>query len=84
MSKVKCFNCNNEHLAKDYLKPPQVNDYIVQGKLIFQGGFMAKIGTHKSEASNLLKLNCKLNNKIVGYFITTSCIFHPPFGDYND
>ncbi len=25
LSKVKCFNCdNNGHLAKDYIKPPQV------------------------------------------------------------
>jgi hypothetical protein len=86
MSKVKFFKCNNNgHLAKDYPKPPQVSDYIAQGKLIFQRGFMAEIGTHKSEASNLLKLNCKINNKIVGYLIITQpCIFHPPFGDYND
>jgi hypothetical protein len=27
---------------------------------------MAKIGAHKSETFNLLKLNCKVNNKIVG------------------
>jgi hypothetical protein len=31
------------------------------GKLILQGGFVAKIGAHKSKASNLLKLNCKIN-----------------------
>jgi hypothetical protein len=30
---------------------------------------MAKIGAHKSEASNLLKLNCKTNNKIMGYLL---------------
>jgi hypothetical protein len=29
LSKVKCFNCdNNGHLVKDYPKPPRVNDYI--------------------------------------------------------
>jgi hypothetical protein len=27
---------------------------------------MAGIGVHKCETSNLLKLNCKINNKIVG------------------
>jgi hypothetical protein len=27
---------------------------------------MAEIRAYKSEASNLLKLNCKINNKIVG------------------
>jgi hypothetical protein len=67
LSKVKCFNRdNNGHLAKDYPKPPWMNDCIAQSKLIFEGGFMAKIGAHKSEAFNLLKLNCKINNKIVG------------------
>jgi hypothetical protein len=30
---------------------------------------MVGIGVHKSEASNLLKLNCKIDNKIVGYFL---------------
>ncbi len=67
LSKVKCFNHdNNGHLAKDSAKPPWMNDCIAQGKLILQRGFMAKIGAHKSEAFNLLKLNCKINNKIVG------------------
>jgi len=67
LSKVKCFNRdNNGHLTKDYPKPPWMNDYIAQSKLIFKGGFMAKIGAHKSEAFNLLKLNCKINNKTVG------------------
>ncbi len=67
MFKVKCFNCdNNKHLVKDYLKPPQVNQNIAQGKLIFQGGFMDEIRAHESEASNLLKLNCKISDKIVG------------------
>ncbi len=67
MSKVKCFNCdNNKHLVKDYLKPRQVSQNIAQGKLIFQGGFVDKIRAHKNEASNLLKLNCKINDKIVG------------------
>jgi hypothetical protein len=67
LSKVKCFNCdNNGHLTKDYPKPFQVSECIAQGKLIFQKGFVTKIGAHKSEASNLLKLNCKINDKIVG------------------
>jgi hypothetical protein len=34
--------------------------------LILQGSFMAKIMAHESEASNLLKLNCKINDKLVG------------------
>jgi hypothetical protein len=35
LSKVKCFNCdNNGHLIKNYPKPPWVSDYISQGKLI--------------------------------------------------
>ncbi len=33
--------------------------------MIFLGGFMAKIGAHKIEASNLLKLKCKINNKLM-------------------
>jgi hypothetical protein len=67
LSKVKCFNCdNNGHLATECPKPPWVNDYIAQGKLILQVGFVAKIGAHQSEAFNLLKLNCKINNEIVG------------------
>jgi hypothetical protein len=53
-------------LAKDYPKPPWVNECIAQGKLILQGGLVAKIGAHESKASNLLKLNCKINDKIVG------------------
>jgi hypothetical protein len=66
MKKVKCFNIDNHgHFAKDYLKPPQVNDFISQGKLILQKGFMVKIRAHKSEASNLLKLKCNINNKLV-------------------
>jgi hypothetical protein len=69
--KVKCFNCDNhEHLVKDYPKPPWVNDHISQGKLIFQGGFMAKMVAHKSEATHLLKLKCKINNELV------CCLFH--------
>jgi hypothetical protein len=54
LSEVKCFNCdNNGHLAKECPKPPWVNDYIAQGKLILQGGFVAKIGAHQSESFNL-------------------------------
>jgi len=34
LSKVKCFNCdNNGHLVKECPKPPQISDYIAQGKL---------------------------------------------------
>ncbi len=70
LSKVKCFNCdNNGHLVKDYPKPPRVSKCIDQSKLIFQGGFMAKIGAHESEAFNLLKLNCKINDKLVCCFL---------------
>jgi len=29
---------------------------------------MAEIGAHKNEASNQLKLKCKINNKLVCYF----------------
>jgi hypothetical protein len=64
LTKVKCFNYDNHgHLAKDYPKPFQVCDYY-QGKVIILGGFMANIGAHKIEASNLLKLKCKINNKL--------------------
>jgi hypothetical protein len=67
LSKVKCFNCdNNGHLMKYYPKPPRVSDCISQGKLVFQGGFMDEIGVHESVTSNLLKLNYKINNEIVG------------------
>jgi hypothetical protein len=66
LSKVKCFNCDNyEHLVKDWPNPLQLSECIVQGKLVIQKGFMAKIGAHESEASNLLKLNCKINDKLV-------------------
>lgn len=50
---------------KDYPKPPWVSNYVAQGKLILQGGFMAEIGAQNSETSNLLKMNYKINNKIV-------------------
>jgi hypothetical protein len=30
---------------------------------------MAKVRVHKSKAFNLLKLNCKINNEIVGYLL---------------
>jgi len=30
---------------------------------------VAEIGAHKNEASNLLKLNCKINDKLVGCFL---------------
>jgi len=70
LSKVKCFNCdNNGHIMKDYPKPPfprEKNDCISQGKLIFQKGFVDETRVHESKASNLLKLNYKINNKIVG------------------
>jgi hypothetical protein len=70
LSMVICFNCvNNEHLAKDYPEPLWVNDYIVEGKLILQGGFMANIQAHESNAFNLLKLNYNINNKIMGYLL---------------
>ncbi len=70
LSKVKCFtNDNNKHLVKDYPKPPQVSQNIAQGKLIFQGGFVDKIRAHESKASTLLKLNCNINDKIVGYLL---------------
>ncbi len=69
LMKVKCFNSDNhEHLANDYLKPPQVNDYISQGNLILKGGFVVKIKVHENKASNLLKLKCKINNKLI-YFL---------------
>ncbi len=72
---VKCFNCdNNKHLAKKCPKPPRVNDCVAQGKLILQGGFVAKIGAPQNEAFNLLKLNCKINNKIVGCFLNSRTI----------
>jgi hypothetical protein len=72
LSKVKCFSCdNNGHLGKEYPKPPWVNDCIAQRKLFLQGGFMAKIRAHQSEAFNLLKLNCKINNKIVGCLLNS-------------
>jgi hypothetical protein len=71
LSKVKCFNSdNNGHLVKDCPKPFRVSDCIAQVKLILQGGFVAKIGAHESEASNILNLNYKINNEIV------SCMFN--------
>ncbi len=61
------FQCdNNGHLVKDRLEPPQVSDCISHSKLIIQGGFVVKIRAYKNKTSNLLKLNCKINNKIVG------------------
>jgi hypothetical protein len=70
MSKVKCFNYDNYgHLAKDCPNPPWLNRCITQGKFIIQGGFVAKIGAHESEASNLLKLNCKINYEFVCWFL---------------
>jgi hypothetical protein len=64
--KVKCFNYDNHgHLEKDYHKLPQINDCIFQSKKISQGGFVAKIGANEIKASNLLKLMCKINNKLV-------------------
>jgi hypothetical protein len=40
---------------------------ISQSRKIFLRGFMAKIGAHKNETSNLLKLKCKINNGLVCY-----------------
>lgn len=69
-TKFKCFYCDNhKHLVKDCPKPPLVNDCISQGKMIIQRGFMAKIGAHKSKASNLLKLKCEMNNELVCCFL---------------
>jgi hypothetical protein len=69
-TKLKCFYYDNhKHLAKDCPKPPPVSDYISQGKMIFQGGFMTKTRAHKSIASNLLKLKCKMNNELVCCFL---------------
>ncbi len=56
-------------MAKNYPKPFQVSDCIFQCKLILQGGFMAEIQAHESEASNLLKLKCKINNELVCYLL---------------
>jgi hypothetical protein len=67
LSEVKRFNCHNyEHLVKDCPNPLRLSKCIAQGKLIIRKGFMAEIGAHKNEASNLLKLNCKINDKLVG------------------
>jgi len=30
---------------------------------------MAEIGVHKNETSSLLKLNCKINNKVMCYLL---------------
>jgi hypothetical protein len=39
LSKVKCFNCdNNGHIVKDYPKPPWVSDCISQGLCIRNKG----------------------------------------------
>jgi hypothetical protein len=66
LSKVKCFNYdNNGHLTKDCPKPPWVSECIAQSKLIFQGDIMAEVKVHKSKTSNLLKLNCKINDKLM-------------------
>jgi hypothetical protein len=32
-------------------------------------GFVAKIGAHESKASNLLKLNCNINDELVCYLL---------------
>jgi hypothetical protein len=70
LAKVKCFNCDNHgHLAKDFPKLLQINDDIFQGKFFFQGGFVVEIRVNKSETSNLLKLKCKINNKLVFCFL---------------
>jgi hypothetical protein len=43
-------------------------------KLIIPGGFMVEIGAHESEASNLLKLNYKINDKLVCCFLDLGTI----------
>ncbi len=68
--KVKCFNFDNhKHLGKNCPKTPWVNDHISQGNKIFQRGFVVEIRAHKSKASNLLKLWCKVNNKFMCYLL---------------
>ncbi len=47
----------------------RVNECLAQGKLIIQGHFVVEIKAHESEASNLLKLNCKINDELVGCFL---------------
>jgi hypothetical protein len=55
--KVKCFNSDNhKHLVKDYPKVVWVNDYISQGKLIFQRGFMAKMGDPQKRSLQFVKI----------------------------
>jgi hypothetical protein len=61
-------------LAKHCPKPFQVNEFIAKVKLIIQGGFMVEIGAHESEASNLLKLNYKINDNLVCYFLDSGAI----------
>jgi hypothetical protein len=69
LSKVKCFNYNNHgHLAKDCPKSQRVIECIAQSKLIILGDLVAKIWHTK--ASKLLKLNYKINDKVVG------CLLH--------
>ncbi len=64
LSKVKCFNCdNNRHLAKDGLELPWVQ------MITFPKVSWLSKGAHKSKASNLLKLTFKINNKIVSCFL---------------
>ncbi len=70
LTKVKCFNCDNHgHLVKDCPKLFQINECIFQGKFVFKGGFVVEIRANKSETSNLLKLRCKINNKLVCCFL---------------
>jgi len=70
LAKVKCFNYDNHgHLAKAFPKLLQINDYIFQGNFFFQGGFVVEIRVNKNETSNLLKLRCKINNKLVCCFL---------------
>jgi len=69
LSKVKYFNYDfHGHLAKDYPKPPQVNEISNQAQKILQGGFEAKRSI-LGEISNLLKLNCVINDKDVCCFL---------------
>jgi hypothetical protein len=50
------------HLAKDCPKPPWVNKISIKGLESLQGGFEIKVNV-LTKVFNLLKVNCKVNNK---------------------